>query len=235
MKTEKPTRTADPADRNLMVERYMPLARSLAHRYRSPREPVADLEQVAYVALVKAVDAYDPRRGTAFSSYAVPCILGALKRHFRDCGWALHVPRAAKELACEIEQLSDERLSTTGRAPSAAELAEQTGTSIEAVLDARLAARANHAAALGNPSADDEEVDALEALGSDDPRLASALDRDAIDSALALLPARHRAVLMLRFRGDLSQSEIALCLGYSQAHVSRLLREGLAQLRSMFD
>jgi RNA polymerase sigma-B factor len=218
-----------------MVERYMPLARSLAHRYKSRREPVADLEQVAYVALVKAVDGYDPRRGTAFTSYAVPCIVGAIKRHFRDCGWAVHVPRAAKELACEIDKLT-EVLSSTGHAPSAAELAEQTGTSVEAVLDARLASSAHHAAALGTPSAcEDRGSLPLEALGSDDPRLAGALDRHAIDCALAMLPARHRRVLTLRFRGDLSQLEIARCLGYSQAHVSRLLREGLAQLRSTFD
>jgi RNA polymerase sigma-B factor len=230
-----PARTADLADRNEMVERYMPLARRLAHRYKCGREPMADVEQVAYMALVKAVDGYEPARGKAFTSYAVPCILGAIKRHFRDCGWALHVPRAAKELACDIEKLSDEHMSATGRAPSAAELAEQTGASIEAVLDARFASMANDSAARGTPCADDEPCSTFEALGSDDPRLALVLDRDAIESALAMLPARHRLVLHLRFRRGLSQSEIGQCLGYSQAHVSRLLRDGLTQLRSMLD
>lgn len=217
-----------------MVERHMPLARSLAHRFNSGCEPVSDLEQVAYMALVKAVDGYDAGRGTAFSTYAVPCILGAIKRHFRDCGWAVHVPRAAKDLACRVETLADELSTATGRVPSAAELAQHIGTTVEAVLDARHAALANHSAAVG-PSHDEPTASALDALGYDDPRLAGALDRDAIDSALAMLPARHRLVVKLRFRADLSQAEIARCLGYSQAHVSRLLREALGELRSMFE
>jgi RNA polymerase sigma-B factor len=219
-----------------MIEQHMPLARRLAHRYKRAREPMADLEQVAYVALVKAVDGYDPDRGAAFSSYAVPCIVGAIKRHFRDCGWAVHVPRAAKDLACEIERLTDAHWSTMGRAPSVAELAQLTDTSIEAILEAREASSARYAEGLETKSADDTEPNpSLQRLGGDDPALARALDRHVIDSALATLPARHRLVVILRFREDLSQPEIASRLGYSQAHISRLICEALDQLRSLFD
>jgi RNA polymerase sigma-B factor len=227
--------TRDRSLRDQLVERYMPLARSLAHRYGRNREPLADLEQVAYLALIKAVEGYDPHRGAAFSSYAVPYIVGAIKHHFRDCGWALHVPRGPKDLSAKIQSLSREISDSTGRVPSAAELAERAGISVEEVLEARVAGQALHATSL-ELARDEEEpggASVLDRLGAEDPRLDQALDRCAVDSALGLLDDRKRRVVQLYFRAELTQLEIGRHLGYSQMHVSRLLRQALAELHAV--
>src|SRR5215210_3756273 len=137
--------TGDPRARDAAVERFMPLARSLARRYRGGTEPLEDLEQVACLALVRAVDGFDPSRGTAFSSYAVPSIAGAIKRHFRDHGWSLRMPRDLQELAVRVERLSQQGAGATGTAPTAAEIAAQAGVCVEDVLEAREAYRALHA------------------------------------------------------------------------------------------
>jgi RNA polymerase sigma-B factor len=150
--------SANPAEteRAALVERHMPLARSLAHRYRHAREPLADLEQVAYLALIKAVDGFDPARGTAFSTYAVPYIAGAIKRHFRDFAWPVHVPRGAKDLGTVLDKLSDQIWESTGRPPTAAQLARAAGTSIENVIEARQAWDARYCSALDQPLRDDD-------------------------------------------------------------------------------
>jgi RNA polymerase sigma-B factor len=221
-------------EREALIERHMPLARSLAHRYRHAREPMADLEQVAYLALVKAVDGFDPDRGTAFSSYAVPYIAGAIKRHFRDFAWPVHVPRGAKDLGAELDKLADQIWDTTGRPPTASDLADGAGTTVERVLEARHAWQARFCSALDEPLGDDDpdRSTALDRLATDDPGFADALDRDSLDSALELLDERRRIAVKLYFRADMTQEQIAQVLGCSQMHVSRLIRDGLSRLRT---
>jgi len=224
--------THDPRARDLLVERYLPLARSLARRYRRGSEPLEDLEQVACLALVKAIDGFDPSREAAFSSYAVPSIVGAIKRHFRDYGWSLRMPRDLQELAMRVERVSEELSGPTGTAPTAAEIAQHAGVDTEDVLEAREAYRALHAVSLDQPQrseADDGDslLDTLDAADSEIPR---AEDRVMLDSLLATLDPRSEQIVRLYYQHDLTQAEIGQRLGYSQMHVSRLLRQAIAQL-----
>jgi RNA polymerase sigma-B factor len=222
-----------PQAREALVTRYLPLARSLARRFATGAEPLEDLEQVAALALVKAVDAYDPARGTAFSSYAVPCITGAIKRHFRDHGWAVRVPRELQERAMTIHRYEDQLLASGGEVPTAQQLAEAAGVGIEAVLEAREAYRALHAGSLDAGAREDGEPDGatlLETLGAPDEHYAAALDRSALDSLLDELGERDRAIVELYFREELTQAQIGRRLGYSQMHISRLLRRAVQQL-----
>jgi RNA polymerase sigma-B factor len=225
-------RTRGRRERDALVERFLPLARSLARRYRRGSEPLEDLEQVASLALVKAVEGFDAARDTAFSSYAVPSIVGAIKRHFRDCGWAIHVPRDLQELALRVERLADELSGPTGTPPTAAAIAAHAGVGVEDVLEAREAYRALRSVSLDQPrgeSGDDSStlVDTLPAADSDIPR---AFDRVAIDSLLAVLEPREQLIVRLYYEQDMTQSEIGRELGYSQMHVSRLLRQAIVQL-----
>lgn len=225
--------TGDRQARDQAIERFLPLARSLARRYRGSSEPLDDLEQVACLALVKAVDGFDPSRGTAFSSYAVPCIAGAIKRHFRDSGWSVHVPRDLQELAMRVERFNNELYSETGRPASASEIAERADVSVEAVLEARTAFKALRSDSLDQPrSGHDAEgsESLLDTLEDSDDELALAFERASLDSLLDSLPPRERSIVTLYYRGDLTQAEIGLHLGYSQMHVSRLLRGAIDQL-----
>jgi RNA polymerase sigma-B factor len=217
-----------------MIEQHMPLARSLARRFRPARESMADIEQVAYLGLIKAVDCYDPQRGTAFSSLAVPYILGSIKRHFRDCGWLVHVGRDKRELARRVERLSEEMYASTGRHPSVLELAEATGTSLEAVLTAREACQALNCHPLDAPTpGDDADGSALhDSVGDEDARLGQALDRCAIETALDRLGARERLAVELYFRVGMTQAAVGRELGCSQMHVSRIIRQALERLRA---
>jgi RNA polymerase sigma-B factor len=214
------------------VTRYLALSRSLARRFASGGEPLEDLEQVAALALVKAVDGFDPDRGTAFSSYAVPCIAGAIKRHFRDCGWSVRVPRELQERAMRVHQLESELSGALGEAPTVGELAEATSLGAEEVLEARVAYRALHASSLDAPTqdADGDAPSLIEAMGDDDDGYSTVLDRSALDSLLGDLDARDRAIIELYFREELTQSEIGERLGYSQMHISRLLRKAVGEL-----
>ena len=225
-------RTRDPRARDALVERYLRLAHSLARRYRRSSEPLEDLEQVASLALVKAVDGFDPTRDTAFSSYAVPCIAGAIKRHFRDHGWSLHMPRDLQELAVRVERLNEVMSGAAGTAPSAAELAQQAGVGIEDVLEARMAYRALFAVSLDHPQrSEPDDGDALiDTLDAADTEILSADDRVMLDSLLATLDPRSEQIVRLYYQHDLIQAEIGRKLGYSQMHVSRLLRQAIAQL-----
>jgi RNA polymerase sigma-B factor len=225
-------RTRDPRARDVLVERYLPLARSLARRYRRSSEALEDLEQVASLALVKAVDGFDPARETAFSSYAVPSIVGAIKRHFRDYGWSLHMPRDLQELAVRVERVTEELSGPTGTAPTTAEIARHAGVDIEDVVEAREAYRALHAVSLDQPRGSDVDdgdslVDTLDAADTDIP---SADDRVLLDSLLATLDPRSEQIVRLYYQHDLTQAAIGRRLGYSQMHVSRLLRQAIAQL-----
>jgi len=227
-------RTGHRRDRDAVVDHFLPLARSLARRYRRGAEPLEDLEQVASLALVKAIDAFDPTRGTRFSSYAVPCISGALKRHFRDHAWSVRMPAGLQELALRIQRQQDDVAAARGRHPTAAELAETEGVEVEDVVEARLAIRAYRAHLLSQPlrSEEDEETSLVDSLGELDAELERVVDRAALDGLLDQLDQRARVAIELYYRQELTQSQIADRLGCSQMHVSRVLRAALAQLRA---
>jgi RNA polymerase sigma-B factor len=220
-----------PAARDAIVERFLPLAHQLARRYRNV-EDIEDLDQVAAIGLVKAIDRFDPERGLAFSSFAVPTILGELKRHLRDRGWAVRVPRQLQELATRLESLSNELVAQLGRSPTAAELAEGTGSTIEQVLEALQARTARRAVSLDQPPHDADEPDArgLE-IAVDEAGFSIAEDAAVLDGLLGELSERELQILRLRFSEDLTQSEIGRIAGLSQMHVSRTLRASLQRLR----
>jgi RNA polymerase sigma-B factor len=225
-------RHEDRRAREELVQRFLPLARKLARRYNGAREPFDDLMQVASLGLVKAVDRYDMGRGTAFSSFAVPTILGELKRYFRDLGWAVHVPRGAQELAVKVEDAQQKLSSHTGRAPTVQELSEYLEIDIADVLDAIETARAHHATSLDAPhdDGDGESGSVVESFGQDDHDLALADDRLTVGAAARHLSKREREVLRLRFVEDLTQTQIAERIGVSQMQVSRILRRAITRL-----
>jgi RNA polymerase sigma-B factor len=223
--------------RNALVERFLPLARQLARRYRRSTESLEDLEQVASLALVKAVDRFDVSRGTAFSSYLVPTVLGELKRHFRDSAWAAHVPRRMQERVMRVTGAIDDLSGENGHSPSVAEIAEQTELSIEQVLEAMEASHAYHARPIDAPRSEDDEEDPdhLSELGRHEPGYELAELGAAVKPAMQKLPRREREILRLRFLEDLTQSQIAERVGVSQMHVSRLIRGAVEKLRAAAD
>jgi RNA polymerase sigma-B factor len=223
--------------RDELVERYMPLARRLARRYLGAREPFEDLVQVASLGLVKAIDRFDASRGNAFTSFAVPTILGELKRYFRDLGWAVHVPRGAQERALKVEEVQRELTSKTGRAPTITELAEYMELSLEDVLDALEAAGAHHSMSLDTPR-DDGESDGgtiADVLGEEDKRFEYIDAGASIAQAAQQLSERERRILALRFIEDRTQTQIAEIEGVSQMQVSRVLRRALATLSELVE
>jgi RNA polymerase sigma-B factor len=226
-------RTGSRRDRDALIERFMPLARSLARRYRRGPEPLEDLEQVACLALLRAVEGFDPSRDLAFSSYAVPSIAGALKRHYRDHGWSVRMPRDLQELALRIQRLNEDAWATTGAAATAAQIAERAGVSVEAVIEAREAHQAMRADSLDQPlrsGEDDGDASLIDTIGSADVALEHAFDRVVLDALLETLDERDRVIVRLYYREELTQSEIGERLGLSQMHISRLLRQATAQL-----
>lgn len=218
--------------RNVVIERSMPLARRLALRYRHAEEPLEDLVQVACLGLVKAVDRFDPDRRCRFSSYAIPTILGELKRHFRDKGWAVHVPRELQERALALGRETERLSRTLGRSPTVRELADGLTWEQEQVLEASEVLHSYHAASLDAPVRRDGEDSAslIEALGAEDGHFSLAESRQSVSEAWQKLPELERTVLVLRFVNDLPQRRIAELVGYSQMHVSRLLRRALSSL-----
>ena len=224
--------TGDPRAREAIVTRFLPLSRSLARRFASGGEPLEDLEQVAALALVKAVDAYNPDRGTAFSSYAVPCIAGAIKRHFRDFGWSVRVPRELQERAMTVHNLETQLQASEGESPTVHEVAAAAGLSPEDVLEAREAYSALHASSLDMTAhdGDSDDIRVVDTLGVLDDGYRSALDRSALDSLLGSLQDRDRSIIELYFREELTQAEIGNRMGYSQMHISRLLRRAVGEL-----
>lgn len=225
----------DQRAREELVDRFLPLARKLARRYAGAREPFDDLVQVASLGLVKAIDRFDVTRGTAFSSFAVPTILGELKRYFRDLGWSVHVPRGAQEQALKVEEAEQLLTSKTGRPPSVDELAVYLELSVEEVLDALETSGAHHSTSLDAPREDVEgDTGTLaDALGEDDERYELVDASVTISRAARELSARERRVLLLRFVDDLTQTQIADRIGVSQMQVSRILRRALARLREL--
>jgi len=222
----------DRAAREALVQRFLPLARQLARRYQRGGEPLDDLIQVASLGLLKAIDRFEPSRDTAFSSFAVPTILGELKRHFRDRGWSVRVPRDLQELSVRVDRVAEEMSCDLGRAPTPTEIAANIGISTEQVLEAREAAGAYRAISLDRPRDDDEDGDGMsETMGVEDPGFRLAEDAATVERLMGVLGEREREVLRLRFAEDLTQSEIGARVGVSQMHVSRLIRQAVARLR----
>jgi RNA polymerase sigma-B factor len=223
----------DPAAREALVQRFLPLARQLARRYQRGGEPLDDLVQVASLGLLKAIDRFDPERETAFSSFAVPTILGELKRHFRDKGWSVRVPRDLQELTVKVDRVGEQISRDLGRAPTPGEIAEAIGVTAEQVLEAREASAAYRAVSLDRPR-DEEDEDSsgiADAVGAEDPGFSVAEDAATVERLMRVLTDRQREVLRLRFEEDLTQSEIGARVGVSQMHVSRLIRQSVARLR----
>ncbi len=225
-------RTGDRSIRDELIEQHIGLARHCARRFADRGEPLDDLSQVAMVGLMKAVERYDPEAGTPFAGYAVPTILGELRRYFRDATWAVHVPRKAKDLHVRLSPTVEALQHRLGRSPTPAELAEELGVGIDDVLEASEASAAYRPHTLDGPGG--------ERGGALAERLASPQQgHDAVDARVLLaqimegLPDRERTILQLRFVDELSQAEIAQRVGISQMHVSRLLRRTLATLKEM--
>jgi RNA polymerase sigma-B factor len=221
--------------RDALIERFLPLARKLARRYAGSNEPYDDLVQVASLGLVKAVERFDPTRGFAFTSFAVPTIVGELKRYFRDSAWALHVDRSAQELARKIADARREVSLRQGRSPTVPELAEYLEISEEQVLDGLQTNEAYDTVSLDAPrgGSDEEAENRLEGLGGQDDRLDLVDDQATVFAAAQHLPERERRILYLRFGEDLTQAEIARRIGVSQMQVSRLLRKSVQRLRDL--
>ena len=220
------------AAREELVERYLPLARELALRYSYTDEPFDDLLQVASLGLIKAIDRFDPGRGAKFTSYAAPTILGELKRHFRDKGWALQC-RATCRSERSLSAARRRRCRSASGAPSPWPRSPRRSYTTEQVLEAAEAASSYEAASLDAPvSREGEEAALIDMLGDSDERYELVESRDAIAGAWSALPEVERRVVELRFMNDLTQREIGERIGYSQMHVSRLLRRALTRLES---
>jgi len=224
----------DPRARELLIERYLPLARRLARRYQHTDEPIEDLVQVASIGLVKAVDRFDSSREVMFSSYAVPTILGELKRHFRDRTWSVRVPRDLQELALRVDQTVTRLSLGRRRSPSVGDVARAVEASEEQVLEALEAMGAYRASSLDVPrSAREEESESVaETIGSNDEGYDRAEERATLEPLMAGITERERTVLRLRFHDDLTQAEIGERIGVSQMQVSRLIRQALSRLRA---
>jgi RNA polymerase sigma-B factor len=229
--------TRDPVDREMLVERFLPLARSIASRYLRRGEPFDDIFQVACLGLVKAIDRYDPQRGQAFSSFAVPTMAGEIKRYYRDRTWSVHVPRDLQDLTLAVGGVIDEFQSRASRLPTVPEIAERLGVEHDDVLDALQARHAHCAGSLDAPAAESDGSGATvgELLGFVEPDFALAEVRADLKALQRVLTPRQRVVLYLRFRRDMTQQEIGERIGVSQMQVSRILRSALARLRDHAD
>jgi RNA polymerase sigma-B factor len=226
-------RTRERADRDALVAQYLPLARSLAARYRHTGESFDDLSQVAAIGLLKAIDRYDPRWQTAFSTFALPTILGELRQHLRDHTWMVHVPRGARELSRRLGTATDELTGRIGRPPSVAELAGHLGVGEEEVIDARAARAARSPRSLEEPTSEGSEPATLGSLVSGgDGGIERAEDAVLVEAHLAALPSSARVLLRLRFQLDLRQRDIGALLGISQMQVSRRIRRSLERLQA---
>jgi RNA polymerase sigma-B factor len=229
-------RDGDVRAREWLIERYLPLARRLARRYQRAEEPLEDLVQVASLGLIKAIDRFDVGRGVVFSSYAVPTILGELRRHFRDRTWSVRVPRDLQELALRVDHAVTRLSVGERRSPSVAEIAHTVGVSSEQVLDALEAAAAYRASSLDAPrsavAGEEAGETVADTLGTREAGFRRAEERATLEPLLARLAPRERLVLQLRFGEDLTQAEIGERIGVSQMQVSRLIRQALARMRA---
>jgi RNA polymerase sigma-B factor len=217
----------------ILVDRYQKLVRSCVRQYRGSPEPTEDLMQVGYVGLLKAINNYDPEVGDSLSAYAQPCVSGEIKRHFRDKRWQIHVRRSAQELLLELRKATEELTQQLGRAPEEAELAERLGVSRDDMQEARQADLVFSTYSLDAPMSDRDDPALLaDMLGDDDPEVAHTIDMEAVNKHWDELPEREQRILVMRFYGNLTQTEIGERLGISQMHVSRLLARALGHLKS---
>ncbi len=218
--------------RDQLVTRCLPLAEHIARRFDGRGEAHDDLVQVARLGLVNAVDRFDVERGADFVSFAVPTIMGEVRRHFRDTGWAVRVPRRLKELHLSLSRTTGEMAQRLGRAPTVRELSEELGLSPEEVSEGLVAGNAYQTVSVDTTASGNDDLPLVETLGDLDEALVSVENNEALRPLLAALPDRERTVLLLRFFGNMTQSQIAERVGISQMHVSRLLTRTLAQLRT---
>ena len=220
----------DPATRDALVARFLPLAYHLARRYHGGAD-ADDLQQVASLGLLKAIERFDPGRGLAFTSFAVPTILGELKRYFRDHGWTVRVPRDLQELKLRVDTISHTLTGELGRSPSPAELAERANATIEQILEAHAAATAHHPDSLDQPLTEEGDH-AIDFLAANEPGYERVEDAAFVDGLLNTLSDRERTILRLRFENDLTQAEIGARLGISQMHVSRVIQQAITTLHA---
>lgn len=230
-------RAGDESARDELVDRYMPLVRSLAARYAGRGEPQEDLVQVGSIGLLLSIERFDTERGVQFTTYAVPTIVGEIQRHFRDRAWAVHVPRRMKELSVRLARAIEAQTAELGRAPTIAELAQATGAEEDDVVEALQTSEAYSTRSLSQPlgheSSDDETMQ--DVLGVQDAGYEEVEDNVLVEAGLAALDERERRIVELRFFEGLTQSEIAARIGISQMHVSRLLRRALHTMRGRLE
>jgi RNA polymerase sigma-B factor len=221
--------------RNRTIEAWLPLARHLANRYAGRGEPFDDLFQVAVMGLIKAIDRFDAERGIEFAGFAIPTVVGELKRHFRDRTWSVRVPRRLQELRLAITGANSTLSHTLGRSPTVADIAAHLNISEEDVLEGLEGARAYNSTSLSLPAGDDGIATIGDTIGAQDTAFELAELRIALGPCLATLDEREQRIISLRFYGNLTQTEIAEQIGISQMHVSRLLTRALAKLRKQMD
>lgn len=229
-------RDGDGAAREELIARFSSLSRRLARRYRHTSEPLEDLYQVAQIGLIKAIDRFDPTRGFHFAAFAVPTILGELRRHFRGASWAVHVPRAVQERALEVRNAEQMLADEYGHSPTVGELAQFTERSVEEVLEAMQALRALGSVSLDTPRGGDEdreETSYADSIGAEDTGYDFVELNADLGALVGLLEPRQREILRLRFVEELTQTQIAERIGVSQMQVSRLLSQCLTELRAL--
>jgi RNA polymerase sigma-B factor len=221
----------DTSAREQLIARHLPLVRSLARRYAGRGEALEDIEQVGAIGLIKAIDRFELEREVSLATYATPNVVGEIKRHFRDKGWAIRVPRALQELNASMSGAIERLTVKLSRSPSIAEIAAELETTPEQVLEALEVGSAYSTVSLSGAPGGDEELDPLETIGEEDEGFQRSEDRAALAPALQRLPPREREILRMRFEEGLPQTQIAQRVGLSQMHVSRLIRKSLAEMR----
>jgi RNA polymerase sigma-70 factor (sigma-B/F/G subfamily) len=215
-----------------IVDLHAPIVSRIARRYAHRGEPIADIKQAAYLGLVKAINRYDPALGDHFLAYASPLMMGEVKRHFRDTTWGVHVPRRLQEQRMELNRTSQDFLQRHGRSPTVAEVAEALNLTIEETIEVYAASDAYRPESLDAPATEDEKMSVGDHLGYEDPALDALVDGHTLRPLLDELPERERRIVLLRFFGNKTQSQIGEEIGISQMHVSRLLNRSLTWLRS---
>jgi RNA polymerase sigma-B factor len=222
----------DRSARELLVQRHLPLVRALARRYAGRGESLEDIEQVGAIGLIKAIDRYELSREVALTTYATPNVVGEIKRHFRDKGWAIRIPRGLQELNAKMSSTIERLTAKLGHSPSIAEIAEELQTTPEQVLEAMEAGSAYAPVSLSAGPSGEGELDPMETIGTEDANFERSEQRASLEPALELLPEREREILRMRFEDGLTQTQIAEQVGVSQMHVSRLIRKSLARMRA---
>ena len=227
----------DSEARDQLIVSHLNLVRFLASKFKNRGESLEDLIQVGTIGLIKAIDRFDPERGLEFTTYATPTIMGEIKRHFRDKGWSVRVPRRLQELSAKVNQATDELTNQLQRSPSVAEIAEYLGSTVDEVLEAMESSSAYSSVPLegGGSGEDDEAPSVIDHYATEDPDLAASDDRIVLEQAIADFSPREQEVVKMRFEEGLTQVEIAERLGISQVQVSRLLRRTLRRIQDKID